>query len=153
MYLKIVVVLFMFCCSSSLLAQSDSPYEKIREGWVDAGALPEVEAAEAQSSLVDVAAETPFAKAVAKAARKMRREGKITRLQQIRLRVAMLSPAFRQHAQELAIIQMAYSGADVPMTEDGKIDIASINFEGLLDFIERLIPLIMRLMEIFSQIQ
>lgn len=105
------------------------------------------------NNLVDVAAETPFARAVAKAARKMRREGKITRLQQIRLRVAMLSPAFRQHAQELAVIQMAYSGAEVPTLDDGKIDVASINFEGLLDFIERLIPLIMKLMEIFSQLQ
>lgn len=106
-----------------------------------------------RSSLVDVAAETPFAKTVAKAARKMRREGKITRLQQIRLRVAMLSPAFRQHAEELAVVQMAFSGGDVPMDTDGKVDVASINWEGLADFIERLIPLIMKLMEIFSQFQ
>lgn len=105
------------------------------------------------TSLVDVAAETPFARSVAKAARKMRRDGKITRLQQLRLRVAMLSPAFRQHAEELAVTQMAFSGSDVPTTDDGRIDAASINWDGLLDFIERLIPLLMRMMEIFSQFQ
>jgi hypothetical protein len=62
----------------------------------------------------------------------------------------MLSPAFRAHAEELAVTQMYFSGDDgVPMT-DGIVDRAAIDWDGLLAFLEALVPILLRLLEIIG---
>ncbi len=92
-----------------------------------------------------------FHKGIVKAARQARKAGTITRGQQTKVQVAMLSPAFRKHAEDLAVIQMAFSGSDeVPMTEAGFVDRAAIDWDGLILFLEKLIPLILQLLEIFG---
>jgi len=101
-----------------------------------------------------VAIRSDFREAINKASRNLVQSGKITRRESLRLRIAMLSPAFRQHAEELAVIQMYYSGDDgVPMTADGMVDVASIDWEGLIAFLERLIPIIVQLLEIFGGVK
>ena len=98
--------------------------------------------------VVEAAANDGFHRAVIKSAIEQVRAGKMKRSEMIRLRVAMMSPAFREHAKELALVQMAASGSEnVPMTELGTIDEAAIDWEGLGAFIEKLIPLIIKLIE------
>lgn len=75
-------------------------------------------------------------------------EGKITRAEGLRLRVAMFSPAFAKQAKELAIIQMAASGSEnVPYTESGMVDEAAINWEGLTEFLKVLLPILLELLK------
>ena len=45
---------------------------------------------------------------------------------------------------------MSFSGEDVPVDENGKVDVSKIDFEKLLDFLERLIPLILKLISLFA---
>lgn len=96
-----------------------------------------------------------FHRGVIRAAMQLRERGELSRREVLRLRVAMLSPAFRAKAKELAIVQMTFSGeesAQAPIGSDGTIDQAAIDWDGLADFIERLIPLILQLLEIFAQL-
>lgn len=99
-----------------------------------------------------------FRRNVVQAAVKLRQEGKISMRDVVKLRVAMFSPAFREHAEELAIVQMSASGSDavggdsVPLGTDGKIDRANIDWDALLAFIEKLIPLILQLIDAFSDL-
>ncbi len=96
--------------------------------------------------------EAPFHRAVLKAATELVRKGELRRVDMIRLRVAMLSPGFRKHAEDLAVVQMSASGSDnVPIGDDGRVDRASINWEGLLAFLEKLIPLLLALLDALSQ--
>jgi len=97
-----------------------------------------------QPTRIDVGA---FGKSVMKAARKAKQKGTITRRQMLRLRVALLSPAFRQHAEDLAVIQMAFSGEDVPEKTAGGIDRTAIDWEGLAEFLERLVPILLALLD------
>lgn len=98
--------------------------------------------------VVEAAADDGFHRAVIRSAIDQVRAGKMRRAELIRLRVAMLSPSFREHAKELAIVQMASSGSEnLPLTETGAIDEAAIDWEGLGAFIEKLIPLILKLIE------
>lgn len=99
------------------------------------------------------AGDNKFHRAVIKAAIKLVDEKKMRRVELIRLRVAMMSPAFRQQAEDLAIIQMSASGeGDDPRDESGRIDRAAIDWDAIIAFIEKLIPLIMRLIDAFSSI-
>ena len=94
-----------------------------------------------------------FRATLLKAADSAARKGEIRRLDVVRLRVASLSPAFVARAQELAVLQMSASGddlGDLPIGDDGKIEVNRIDWENLLAFIERLIPLILRLIDLFS---
>lgn len=101
----------------------------------------------AQDSAVDAVVGSPFRKALLEAGAKAVKDGKLKRIDLIRLRVATLSPAFLEHAQDLAIVQMAFSGDDVPTNDDGVIDAGSIDWEGLALFLEKLIPLLLRLID------
>lgn len=102
-------------------------------------------------------AEDRFGREVIRAAVRAAKEGTITRRDVVRLRVAMLSPSFREQAHDLAIVQMAASGsdavggADVPVDEEGKIVETAINWEGLAAFLEKLIPILLQLINAFSQ--
>lgn len=98
--------------------------------------------------IVEVAVGDSFHRNVIKAAVKARKSGKISRAQLLRLRVAMLSPAFRKQAKELATIQMKSSAdADkIPMIGE------NIDWDKLFEFIEKLIPLIIQLIEIIAKV-
>ena len=100
---------------------------------------------------VETVGRSDFHAAVIEASRKLVQSGELSRRDSLKLRVAMLSPAFRKHAEDLAVVQMFYSGDDgVPMTETGHVDRAAIDWESLISFIERLIPLIMQLLDLFG---
>jgi hypothetical protein len=87
-----------------------------------------------------------------KAATSLQRKGEITRLQLVRIRVAMLSPAFRAKVEDLAVVQMSASGEDGPFTvdENGEIVRETINWEGLAAFLEKLVPLVLALIKAFG---
>jgi len=113
-------------------------------------------AASAITTSQDGAIETSderFGRVVLSTARQMVREGKMTRRDQLKLRVAMLSPSFRAHAEQLALIQIEFSGEvneSVPIGEDGHVQAGSINWEGLAAFLEKLLPLLLKLLEAFG---
>ena len=92
-----------------------------------------------------------FHRSVLVAMRKSVRAGKMKRVDALRVRVALLSPAYRKHAEDLAVTQMAFSGSDaVPLNDSGQVERAAIDWTALGDFIERLIPLLLQLLEIFG---
>ena len=96
-------------------------------------------------------AETGFHRALIVAGRNRVKSGEMKRGELIRLRVAMLSPAFRDAAEDLAVIQMAASGSDnVPLDAEGQIDRAQIDWDAIIAFLEKLIPLIIKLIGIFG---
>ena len=96
-------------------------------------------------------ARSEFHKSVVKAAKEMRKKGELTRAQELKLRVALFSPAFQKHCEDVAVVQMVFSGSDsVPMSADGMVDRASIDWDGLIDFLTRLIPILLQLLEIFG---
>lgn len=87
-----------------------------------------------------------------KAATTLQKKGEITRLQLVRLRVAMLSPSFRQKVEDLAVIQMSASGEDGPFSvdENGEIVRETIDWAGLAAFLEKLVPLVLMLIKAFG---
>jgi hypothetical protein len=98
-------------------------------------------------------AEDPFRKSLVKAIADARKKGTINLRDAVKLRVAMMSPAFVERAQELAVTQVAFSGiesADVPIDADGMVQVEGINWEGLALFLEKLIPLILSLLKAFG---
>ena len=84
---------------------------------------------EAQSPVVEEVSNNKFRSALLKAAQSAAKSGELRRIDVIRLRVATLSPAFLEQAQELAVIQMAFSGEEVPTDADGKIEVSRIDWE------------------------
>ena len=104
-------------------------------------------------------AEDSFRRGVIKAAVKAAKEGTITRRDVVKIRVAMFSPAFRDQAYQLAVVQMSASGSDalgsdaVPIDEDGKIVETAIDWDKLFAFIEKLLPLILQLIDAFGQFE
>ena len=91
-----------------------------------------------------------FRQSLLKAADAAAKSGEIKRVDVMRLRVASLSPAFLAQAERLAVIQMAFSGEEVPTLDDGKIDVAKIDWDALILFLEKLIPLILQLIDLFA---
>ena len=82
-----------------------------------------------------------------------RKAGKITTRDAVRLRVAMLSPAFQDRAMDLAVAQVAFSGdvADaVPIDDEGVVQVEGINWAGLAKFLEALVPLLLTLLKAFG---
>lgn len=98
----------------------------------------------------DEVAGDQFALSLRSAIVKAQRDGTITRRERLRLTIALFSPAFRSHAKELAVTQMAFSGEEVPTLEDGRIDVASIDWNGLADFLERIVPILLQLIQLFG---
>jgi hypothetical protein len=86
------------------------------------------------------------------AAIKAQREGQLKRTDVLRLRVAMLSPAFRAQAEELCLVQIAASGEETPFeyADDGTIIRTAIDWEGLAAFLEKVVPLILTLLKAFG---
>lgn len=107
--------------------------------------------AEVEDSRVEVA--DTFRGALAKAIRDARKSDKITARDAVRLRVAMLSPAFVERAHELAVSQVAFSGEEsefVPLDENGVVQTEGINWEGLAKFLEVFVPLLITLLKAFG---
>lgn len=87
-----------------------------------------------------------------KAATAAQKKGEITRLQLVRIKVAMLSPSFRSKVEDLAVVQMAASGEDGPFSvdENGEIVRETIDWAGLAAFLEKLVPLVLALIKAFG---
>lgn len=141
---KLILVAFLFLAPSFSDAQEDNRFPPTVTVNESLAARRAAEAAERTAATAD---RDTFRQAVLKAARTARNRGTISRRDFLRLRVAMFSPAFRQHAQDLAVIQMAFSGDDVPETDDGQINQTAIDWEGLATFLERLLPLLLQLLD------
>lgn len=114
----------------------------IKQSFVGAEELSEAE----------IESGTRFSRALVKTAIKAQREGKLKRTEVIRLRVAMLSPAFRAQAEELCLVQIASSGEETPFeyADDGTIIRTAIDWEGLAAFLEKVVPLILTLLKAFG---
>lgn len=109
-----------------------------------------------QETVVEEVANNKFRQALLKAAQDSAKKGELKRFDVVKLRVATLSPAFLEQAQQLAVIQMAFSGedlGDLPVNDEGKIEVNRIDWEGLILFLERLIPLILKLIDLFAMYQ
>ena len=96
--------------------------------------------------------DSKFRKSLVSAIAAARKAGKINARQAIRLRVATISPAFLEQAEELCVIQMAMSedGGVLPRTETGAVDKTAIDWEGFASFLERIIPLLLELFTRFG---
>jgi hypothetical protein len=94
-----------------------------------------------------------FHRAINRAANDARKAGQITRADQVRIRIAMMSPAFRKHAAQLAVIQMAFSGSDVPTDESGNIDEAAIDWATVIPYLIKFLELLLELLQDFNSIQ
>lgn len=82
-----------------------------------------------------------------------RRAGKISAADALKLRTALFSPAFRDQCKQLCVTQMVFSGESdefIPRTETGAVDVAKINWEGLAEFLERMVPLILQILQAFG---
>ena len=96
-------------------------------------------------------ARTDFHAGIVSAAVRARQDGTITARESLRIRIAMLSPAFRQAAEDLAVIQIAFSGSDdVPVDANGQINRTAIDWSNLPAFLEALIPLLIQLLQLFG---
>lgn len=98
-----------------------------------------------------------FKRSILKAVRTAKKNGDITAAQSIRLRVALMSPAFQRKAEDLAVTQMAFGQSDddapLPTNEDGSVDRTAIDWEGLGNFLMKLLPLLLELLDAFAVAQ
>jgi len=109
---------------------------------------------EAAEEVKPVDADTSFRRELAKAIQAARKSGKIDGKTAVRLRAAILSPAFQEAAREMAVTQMAFSGEvseHVPFDEEGAIEAEGIDWEGLARFLEAFIPLLLQLLNAFGR--
>ncbi|QDV40869.1 hypothetical protein Enr13x_07050 [Stieleria neptunia] len=111
-----------------------------------AGSMP----FDAAENLIETEASDGFRRAVIKASREARRSGMITVRDAALLRVALISPSFRQAAEDLAVTQMAFSGDpavdELPRKTSGEIDRTAIDWEGFGAFMKVFIPLLVELL-------
>ena len=105
-------------------------------------------AVEAQSPVVEEVSNNKFRSALLKAAQEAAKKGELKRIDVVRLRVATLSPAFLERAEMLAKVQMSASGEDIPVDEDGRIEIR--DWEAFLQFLVKLLPLLLKLLDLFA---
>lgn len=102
-----------------------------------------------------VEAERPFHRQVIRSAVEASKkpDSGVSRRDVIRLRVAMLSPAFREHAEQLAVTQLFFNGSDVPMNEDGTVAMEEIKWDSAewMAFLEKLVPILLMLLRMFAK--
>jgi len=106
------------------------------QAQTNAFALPEVDNTHRTGSAELVVMDEPqevvgssFRKGLRKALPEAVKSGAITRQEATTIRLASLSPAFRQRAKTLGAIQMTMSGVDVPIDANGMVDIDAIPWE------------------------
>jgi len=123
----------------------------VMPGKIPSHILAQVDAPEESDAPVKVA--DSFRGSLVKAIRDARKADKITARDAVRLRVAMLSPAFVERAHELAVAQGAFVGEEsefVPMDDEGVIQTDWINWEGIAKFLEAFVPLLISLLKAFG---
>ena len=100
-------------------------------------------------------AEKPFHRELIRAAVKLSKKADsgVSRRDVIRLRVAMLSPAFRERAEELAIVQLYFNGSELPTNPDGSIAVDEIKWDSSdwAAFLEKLVPIVLALLKLFGK--
>lgn len=103
----------------------------------------------------ETAGRAEFRRELRKAATEAAREGTISRRDARRIRVASVSPAFVDAAEELAIIQLAFAEAEMidvedatplPRNADGEIDRAAFPWADFAEFLKVLLPLLLELL-------
>jgi hypothetical protein len=139
-----VAAFFLLCTVASAQVRIVQTTEVQQSAPVASVASPKQEPQEVKRS--------DFSKEVVKAAVAAQRKGEISRLELVRLRVAMISPAFRAKVEDLAVVQIAASGEEggFSVDEDGNIIRETIDWDGLAAFLEKLIPLILMLIKAFG---
>jgi hypothetical protein len=108
-------------------------------------------AVQAQSPVVEEVSNNKFRAALLKAAQEAAKKGELKRIDVVRLRVATLSPAFLERAEMLAKVQMSASGEDIPVGEDGRIEVR--DWSEFLTFLEKLLVLIIKLIDAFAMFE
>jgi hypothetical protein len=108
-------------------------------------------AVQAQSPVVEEVSNNKFRSALLKAAQEAAKKGELKRIDVVRLRVATLSPAFLERAEMLAKVQMSASGEDIPVGEDGRIEVR--DWSEFLTFLEKLLVLIIKLIDAFAMFE
>ena len=92
-----------------------------------------------------------FEVAITRAIERQVASGDLTRESAIRLRVAMRSSSFRHHAENLAMVQIAFSGsANAPFDENGKLDRSRVKWGELSMYADRLLPMYVQLLDMFG---
>lgn len=94
-----------------------------------------------------------FRASLSRAVTEARKDGTLKPREALRLQVRMLSPAFIEQAHDLAVTQIAFSGETneaVPLDAEGKVNVAGINWDGLIAFLEKLLPLLLKLFSAFG---
>jgi len=145
----IALSILLFCIPFTAIAQEqtvDSALSEIRTSVAETELAPQDEVSETpvETKYLDTAnAKGPFHRALMRRAFRMKRQGKITAEQLSLVRDALNSPNGRKSIQRTIQMEMAFSAqADqIPKTE-GRID-----WDKLGDFFERMIPLIITLIE------
>jgi hypothetical protein len=101
--------------------------------------------------LVEEKADKSFHRQIVKATQEAAKRGEISRIDALKLRIAFLSPAFRQHAEDLAIVQMYFHDPmALPLSADGSIERANIDWSKLMDYLIKLLPLFLEIMRLIG---
>ena len=150
--MKNLIAIALLCFTLPAFAQDvNSPFKPVDDTHRTTPAIEAPTQDSVQDTVYTEAATGTFHAELLSAVTNARKAGSITRGQALRIRIRLLAPAFRQHCKELAMTQMFYSGDDgVPMNADGTINETAIDWEGLAAFLEKMIPLILQLIEIFG---
>ena len=91
-----------------------------------------------------------FHKSTVKAINNLVRKGEMKWRDGNKLKRYLLAPAFQDACLKLALTQMHFSGGDLPRDADGKILVADINWQEIIEsFLEKLIPILERLLEMW----
>jgi len=101
----------------------------------------------------EVARGDDFHRAAVRSIRMARKNGTLTARQAVTIRTRLLAPAFRAEIKNLALAQMVFSGDDsraLPFDDDGKIIETAIDWGGFADFLERIWPLVLQLLQSFG---
>ena len=103
-----------------------------------------------KSDAVQQMAANPFRRELLKAITAGVASKEITHAQALRLRVACFSPAFLANAEKVALVQMAFSGEDVPTDDEGKVEVR--DWQAFLDFLVKLLPILLDLLDRFTSL-
>jgi hypothetical protein len=91
-----------------------------------------------------------FRQSLLSAAIQAANKNEIKRVDVLRLRVALMSPAFRKHAEDLAVTQMYFHAGELAIGSDGTIDRVSVDWSRTIEFLAKLIPLILELLKVIG---
>lgn len=113
-------------------------------------AQPIIPEAAVQTEIVEASVDRSFHRSIIKAALVAQERGEISRLDVIRLRFAMLSPAFRKHAEDLAVLQMYFHDGNLPLNVDGTVNRSNIDWSKLMEYLIKLLPLFLEILRLLG---